>query len=114
MVYLMRCMVANFLDKFREDSINTLPIYMVSAGEEDVRIQDHDKYIDIVIKQMGRDAQGGLFVIVPLVMRVNIFIYDIQTNAVSRTDQGRAITLMDCKAELKDFALQMEDSLNFW
>jgi hypothetical protein len=39
-----------------------------------------EDYIETIVMAMGRDAQGPLLMIVPIVMRINIKLYNIDSS----------------------------------
>ena len=68
-------MTANFLIENRERELNGIKL-------EDAIIADahsFDEYLEFIMC-MGYDALGPLLMIVPIVMRININIYNIDTS----------------------------------
>ena len=61
---------------------------------------------------MGRDAQGFLFNIVPVALRIPIFVVNIDTK--NRGRNGAAIyNIQEMAAQHPELSLWMNDSLNF-
>jgi hypothetical protein len=51
---------------------------------------------------------------VPIALRINVFIVNIDTSARVRNNQSlKTFDLQECKAEYPDLKLEAEDNLNF-
>ena len=65
-------------------SINGLPITISSKVEENPKAKSLDDYIANILMMENEDAQGFLLNVVPIVLRINIFIVNIDTSAQAR------------------------------
>ena len=61
--------------------INGLPIAIASVVEENPKAKCLDDYITNILMNENEDAQGFLPNVVPIVLRINIFIVNIDTYA---------------------------------
>ena len=68
----------------KDASINGLPFEMASQAEENPNAKTLQDYIDNILMKNYQDAQGFLLNIVPIVLRINIFIVNIDTSASAR------------------------------
>ena len=62
--------------------------------------------------KMETDAQGLLLSIVPLVMRMNINIVNIDSSVAARKKEGQKFQIIENKAFLRDISLFVDDNLN--
>ena len=62
--------------------------------------------------KMNEDCQGFLQSFLPICMRMNIFIVNIDTNANVRNLRDKWVTIQDFKSEYDDIKLWIDDSLN--
>ena len=84
MVYFIRNSTKTFLLKYRDHSLNELPIELASIVEENPKAKSLDDYIENILMKDNEDAQGFLLNIVPLVLRINIYIVNIDTSTNAR------------------------------
>ena len=84
MVYFIRNSTRKFLEKNRGASINGLPIELASVVEENPKAKSLDDYITNILMKDYEDAQGFLLIIVPIILRINIYIVNIDTSANAR------------------------------
>ena len=56
MVYFIRNSTKNFINKYRDLSINGLPIELCSVVEENPRAKNLDDYINNILMKMNEDA----------------------------------------------------------
>jgi len=82
MIFFIRKLTANFLlnEQIRKKEINGLPIEIATI----VDAETYDDYISDVVMQFGRDAQGLLLLVVPVIMKMNIHIVNIDTSAEAK------------------------------
>jgi hypothetical protein len=66
--------------EIRKKEINGLPIEIATI----VDAETYEDYINDVVMQFGRDAQGLLLFVVPVIMKMNIHIVNIDTSAEAR------------------------------
>ena len=57
---------------------------MASIVEENPLAKDLDDYINNILMKMNEDAQGFLLNVVPIVLRINIFIVNIDTSPAAK------------------------------
>jgi len=78
MIYFIRKLTANFLmnPEIRKKTINDLPIEVATIVDSDT----YEEYIEDIVMQFGRDAQGLLLLIVPVIMKMNVHITNIDTS----------------------------------
>jgi hypothetical protein len=81
MIFFVRKLVKNFIMEHRDRSINGLPIEYAPVVEGDVDEMTLEGYIDNVVMRMDTDAKGFLLSIVPIALRINIFVVNIDTSA---------------------------------
>ena len=84
MVYFIRNSTRRFLLKYRDHSLYELPIELHSIVEENPKAKSLDDYIENILVKDYEDAQGFLLIIVPLVLRINVYIVNIDTSAAAR------------------------------
>ena len=84
MVHYIRNAIKNFLEQNRDISINQLPIETASVVEDNPKAKSLDDYIKNIVMQENEDAQGFLLNIVPIVLRINVYIVNIDTSAKAR------------------------------
>ena len=84
MVYFIRNSTRRFLLKYRDHSLNELPIESASIVEDNPKAKSFDDYIENILMKDYEDAQGFLLNIVPLVLRINVYIVNIDTSAAAR------------------------------
>ena len=65
-------------------SINGLPIENASVFEDNPKAKLLDDYITNILMMENEDAQGFLLNVVPIVLRINVFIVNIDTSANAR------------------------------
>ena len=82
MIFFIRKLTANFLlnEQIRQKEINGLPIETATIVDADT----YEDYISDVVMQFGRDAQGLLLLVVPVIMKMNIHIANIDTSAEAK------------------------------
>ena len=61
--------------------MNGLPLKTASVVEDEIEL---DEYLDTILMKMDEDARGFLLNVVPIVLRINIFIVNIDTNERAR------------------------------
>jgi len=62
--------------EIRKKTINDLPIEVATIVDSDT----YEEYIEDIVMQFGRDAQGLLLLIVPVIMKMNVHITNIDTS----------------------------------
>lgn len=88
MIFFIRKLTANFLlnEEIRKKEINGLPIEVATIVDADT----YEDYISDVVMQFGRDAQGLLLLVVPVIMKMSIHIVNIDTSAEAKTFKDMA------------------------
>jgi hypothetical protein len=81
LIYFLRNSTKNFILRDPNLSINGLPMNVASVAEEGL---DLNTYIDEILMKMNEDAQGFLLYVVPIVLRINVFIVNIDTSDKAR------------------------------
>lgn len=61
-----------------------MPIELASIVEENPLARNLDDYIENILMKMNEDAQGFLLNILPIVLRVNVYIVNIDTSKAAR------------------------------
>lgn len=101
MIFFIRKLTANFLlnEQIRKKEINGLPIEIATIVDADT----YEIYISDVVMQFGRDAQGLLLLVVPVIMKMNIYIANIDTSAEARMYKEMSkFSVVEGPAEHKD------------
>lgn len=80
MIFFIRNLTTNFIISNRTRSINGFPIEMASGVEEDPQGKTLDEYIKNILMKMGREAQGFLFYVISIALRISVLIVDIDTS----------------------------------
>lgn len=80
MIYFIRNLTRNFLKDNQNKSMNDLPLENAAVVEEDPDGRTIDDYINNILMKMERDAQGFLLFVVPIVLRINVHIVNIDTS----------------------------------
>jgi len=62
--------------QIRKKTINDLPIEVATIVDSET----YEDYIEDIVMQFGRDAQGLLLLIVPVIMKMNVHIANIDTS----------------------------------
>ena len=77
-VYFIRKLTANFMcnETIRKKTINGLEIEVATIVDSD----SYDEYIEDIVMRFGRDAQGLLLLIVPVILKMSIHIVNIDTS----------------------------------
>jgi len=73
---MLRKMTFEFIKANRDFQINGLPIELAASLDS----PNLDSYLDNSVLQMGEDAWGLLFSVIPFVLKFNITIIDIDTS----------------------------------
>ena len=81
---MIRHLTKNFIEANVDRSINGLPINMAAVVEEELHVANMQEYVDNVVMQMEHDAQGFLLNMVPIALRINVYIVNIDTSAKVR------------------------------
>lgn len=78
MVYFIRKLTANFLSNelIKNKKINGLEIHIATIVDAD----SYEAYIEDVVLRFGRDAQGLLLLVVPVIMKMSVHIVNIDTS----------------------------------
>lgn len=73
-----------------------------------------DGYIEKIVMSMDTDAQGFLNCIIPIVMRINIFIVNIDTSLASRNapSSQKRYVINEFKSHYRDIKMEINDKLN--
>mmetsp|Transcript_29095 Transcript_29095/g.28120 ORF Transcript_29095/g.28120 Transcript_29095/m.28120 type:complete len:154 (+) Transcript_29095:1148-1609(+) len=109
MIYFIRSIAKNFLKIYQERSFNGLPLGVAILADADTL----DDYIDNILMKMQTDAQGPLLYIMPIVMRINIYIVNIDTSKNQKQNLSKPkFNVEECKADLEDISLKAFDNLN--
>ena len=69
---------------FIRNATRNLPIEVASVVEDNPKAKSLDDYITKILMMESEDAQGFLLNVVPIVLRINIFIVNIDTSANAR------------------------------
>jgi len=77
-VYFIRKLTANFMldPAVREQQANGLPLEVACLVDRD----SIEEYVHDLIMGFGVDAMGVLLIIVPIIMKINIHIVNIDTS----------------------------------
>jgi hypothetical protein len=80
-IFAIRKLTKNFILANKERSINELPLSYapIVDGEESI-----EGYVNNIVMKMYTDAMGVLLNIVPIALRINIFIVNIDTSLQAR------------------------------
>lgn len=115
MIFFIRNLTTNFIISNRTRSINGFPIEMASGVEEDPQGKTLDEYIKNILMKMGREAQGFLFYVISIALRISVLIVDIDTSlaVMNYADNEHIFKCVRCDAEYNDISVYGEDSLNF-
>ena len=84
MIWFFRSAISDFLMKHRDLSMNGLPLEFCPIVEEPERGATLELYIQNIVNKMNEDAQGFLLFIAPIVLRINIYIVNIDTSPAAR------------------------------
>lgn len=79
MIFFIRSLTKNFILENRERSINQLPIEAAVVVEQEQNVT-LDNYIENVVMKMFTDAEGCLLNIVPIALRMNVYIVNVDTS----------------------------------
>lgn len=81
LIFILRKLTKNFIMKHSERSINELPLSCAPMldGEDSL-----ESYCENIVMKMYTDAIGVLFAIVPIALRISIYIVDVDTSEKSR------------------------------
>jgi len=82
MIFFIRKLTANFLlnEQIRQKEINGIPIEISTIVDSDT----YEDYISDEVMQFGRDAQGLVLLVIPVIMKMNIHIIHIDTSAEAK------------------------------
>ena len=81
-IYMIRSMTKNFLLEYKDRSMNKLPFNMMILTDAD----SLETYIDNIVMKMQEEAMGSLLFIMPIVLRINIYIVNIDISAKQRVN----------------------------
>ena len=81
-IYMIRCMTKNFLLEYKDRSLNELPFNLMILGDAD----SLEQYIDNIVMKMDEDAIGALLFIMPIVLRINIYIVNLDISQKQRVN----------------------------
>lgn len=83
-VYFIRKLTANFLidPKVNTQCANGLPLNIACLADH----TSMEEYVHDIIMGFGVDAMGVLLIIVPIILKINIHIVNIDTSEKARTD----------------------------
>ena len=84
MVFFIRSSTRYFIENNMDASINGLPMEIASEAEENPKAKNLKDYIKNILMMENEDAQGFLLYVVPIVLRINIYIVNIDTSAQAR------------------------------
>lgn len=84
MVYFIRNLTKNFIEANKEKSMNGLPINYCPVVEDNPNAKNLEDYITNILMKMNEDAQGFLLNVVPIALRINVYIVNIDTSANAR------------------------------
>ena len=59
---------------------------MASVAEDNPKAKSLDDYITNILMKENEDAQGFLLNVVPIVLRINVFIVNIDTSTKARVN----------------------------
>ena len=59
---------------------------MASVAEDNPKAKSLDDYINNILMKENEDAQGFLLNVVPIVLRINVFIVNIDTSTKARVN----------------------------
>ena len=89
MIFFVRKLTKNFLEKFKDSSINGMPIVNAPLVDEINAADPWDYYLNEILMKMETDAQGLLLVIVPIALRLNVWIVNVDLS--ERAKRGEVI-----------------------
>jgi hypothetical protein len=99
MIFFIRKITKNFILIHRNRSINELPIEYAPIVENDEEDLSLEGYVNNVVMPLFIDAKGLLLSIVPIILRVNIYIVNIDTSAKARNKpNANPINILENKA----------------
>lgn len=84
LIFMIRNLTKNFIEENKNKSINGLPLELAAIVEEDPQAKTLEDYIDNILMKPNRDAQGFLLNVVPLALRINVYIINIDTSQKAR------------------------------
>ena len=61
---------------------------MASVAEDNPKAKSLDDYINNILMKENEDAQGFLLNVVPIVLRINVFIVNIDTSTKARVNSS--------------------------
>lgn len=67
-----------------------------------------DAYFDNVVMKMNRDAQGILLYVVPLVLRINAYIVNVDTHS----EQEIRLYIEQCQSRYDSIEFKQNDALD--
>ena len=94
---------------------------MASEAEDNPKSKSLDDFITNILMKENEDAQGFLLNVVPIVLRINIFIVNIDTSTKARVNSSLIFqnnpsipkfNIQECKAK-NEVSLKATDNLNF-
>lgn len=94
-------------------SLNELPLNIAPIVEEVPGADTLDGYIEKILMKMNEDAQGFLLQLVPICLRMNVFIVNIDSSAQARKGQKPKINITESKSHYPDINFWVNDNLNF-
>lgn len=77
MIFFLRKLTKNFIMTHKDRSINELPLSYAPLVDGEATIEG---YVNNIVMKMYTDAMGVLLNIVPIALRVNIYIVNIDTS----------------------------------
>ena len=113
LIYTLRKLGKNFIMAHKDIEMNGLPLEMAPIVEEVAGATDLNGYIKNILMKMNEDAQGVLLSLLPICLRINVDIVNIDTSVKSRNKKELWIQIQEGKSILPDLSLKINDSLNF-
>ena len=90
-----------------------MPISVAPIVEDVEGATDLEGYIEKIVMKMHEDAQGFLHSLLPVIMRISIFIVNIDTTYAVRDKPDKWITINDYKSGYEENKFEQSDHLNF-
>jgi len=93
MVRFIKSITRNFMYLNRSAQLNGLELEISPLAEIEEGELSLERYIEEILMPMDREAQGVLLTIIPIVLRINVHIVNIDTSAQARVNSLIFITL---------------------
>ena len=101
MVYFVRRVTKNFMELNADKTINSIPIQKVPVLDQFDSDDPYHFFIDNILMKMGEDVASSILPIVPITLRMNIHIVDVNKQS--------EFNLIESMAVLDDICLQSDN-----